>query len=223
MGSFLGILSAALLLQAAVPVTEAGKAIDAEESARLERCIATLETDPEAAYEDGLAWLGNGNRPKARHCVALALVELGHHAEAAARLEDLAGAPDAGSLEQRALYHAQAGSAWLLGGFAGPAATAFDNALKLQPGDAGLMLDRAAANVLGENWDAAIADLDVVLEERPGDGDALTLRAKAYLGEERFDEALADVEAARVADPEAIDLLVLRGDIREAQRLSGRG
>ncbi len=222
MQSLLGILVSALLLQGA-PMTEAGKAIAAEEAARLERCIGMLETDPEAAYEDGLAWLGNGNRPKARHCVALALIEIGHHAEGAARLEDLAAAPDAGSLEDRALYHAQAGSAWLLGGLAEPAVTAFDNALKLAPGDTSLMLDRASAHVLAENWGEAIADLDAVLADRPGHGDALILRARAYFGAERFDAALADVEAARQAAPEAIDVLVLRGDIREAQRLAGAG
>ncbi|MEM7768646.1 MAG: hypothetical protein AAF253_14365 [Pseudomonadota bacterium] len=220
--SWMGILVGAVLLQGA-PMTDAGKAIVADETARLEACLATLETDPEAAYEDGLAWLGNGNRPKARHCVALALLELEYFAEAAARLEDLAGAPDAGGLDQRALYHAQAGSAWLLGGFAEPAIVAFDNALKLKPGELGLLLDRGSAHVLAENWLAAIADLDAVLAGRPGDADALTLRARAYLAEARYGEALADVEAAREVVPEAIDLLVLRGDIREAERVAEAG
>ncbi|MEL6284636.1 MAG: hypothetical protein AAFQ18_00365 [Pseudomonadota bacterium] len=210
------------LLQAA-PMTEAGKAIAAEETAKLERCIAAIEVDAEAAYEDGLAWLGNGNRPKARHCVALAMLELGYHAEAAGRLEDLAGAPDAGSLETRALYHAQAGSAWLLGGMAEPAIVAFDNALKMKPGELDLILDRASAHLLAENWRVALDDLNTVLAERPNSGDALSLRARAHLALEQFDEALADVDAARAIAPDAIDLLVLRGDIREARRVAQAG
>lgn len=222
MDFLMGLVASALLLQGA-PVTQAGQAIAAEESERLRACIAQIEIDAELAYEEALAWLGNGNRPKARHCVALALLELEYFAEAAARLEDLAGAPDAGDLETRALYHAQAGSAWLLGGYGGPAIVAFDNALKLKPDGTDLLLDRGSAHLLEGNWFAAIADLNDVLAVRPGDGDALTLRARAYLADGRYSAALADVEAARALMPDAIDLLVLRGDIREAQRVAEAG
>ena len=213
------LVSLGAVLQPA-PVSAAGQAIELEETARLERCVETMQTDPETAYENGLAWLGNGNRPKARHCVALSLVELGLFAEGATRLESLANAPDAGDLEARALFHAQAGSAYLLGDLPAAALVAIDNALKVRPGDTGLLLDRGTAHAALSNWDLAISDLNRVIADRPGDVDALTLRARAFLGDERFPEALADVSAARQLDPDAIDLLVLRGDIREARRLA---
>ena len=219
--SFLPALTAALALMQSAPVTEAGQAVAAEEQARLQSCIELVETQPEVAYEDALAWLGNGGRPAARHCAALALIELGHPAEGAARLESLANAPDGGDVESRALYLAKAGNAWLVAGYPEAAATTLDNALKLRPGDVDLLLDRATARLALEQWEPAFDDLNEVLSLAPNDPGALELRARAQLELGRYTGALADVQQARLAAPDNIDLLVLRGDIREAQRLDG--
>ena len=81
-----------------------------------ELCIEKIDKDAEAAYQDGLSWLSRGNRPAARHCTALALIALGHEAEGAARLEELANAPDGGTLEERGVYLVQSGNAWLMAG-----------------------------------------------------------------------------------------------------------
>ncbi|MEL6955540.1 MAG: hypothetical protein AAFO88_02745, partial [Pseudomonadota bacterium] len=59
-----------------------------------------------------------------------------------------------------------------------------------------------------------------VADDAPLDADGLALRARAYLALERFGLAMNDVEAARSMAPDNIDILVLRGEIREAQRLS---
>lgn len=219
--SSLPLLLASLSLMQAVPMTEAGKAVQAEEAARLADCLSLVESDPEAAYEDGLAWLSAGGRPGARHCTAVALIALGHPDEGAARLEDLANAPDAGGLEERRTYLSKAGNAWLLAGAPEAALVTIDNALKLAPGDPGLLIDRASANLSMERWQQAAGDLDTVLDERPSDPQALGLRARALKELGRYDAALADVEAARTGAPDNIDLLVLRGDIREAARLAG--
>lgn len=219
--SLLPTIATVVALLQSTPMTEAGKAVAAEEQARLNRCIELIETDPEAAYEDALAWLGNGGRPAARHCAALSLIELGHPAEGAARLEDLANAPDGGDIETRAVYLSKAGNAWLIAGFPEAAATTLDNALKLRPGDTDLLIDRAAARLALEQWEPAIADLNEILVMIPGDAVALELRARALLELGRYTSALSDVTQARLSAPENIDLLVLRGDIREAQRLDG--
>ncbi|MEO0466963.1 MAG: hypothetical protein AAF216_10495 [Pseudomonadota bacterium] len=220
--SLLPVLASALAIMQSAPMTDAGKAVLAEEQDRLSRCIETIETDPEAAYEDALAWLGNGGRPAARHCAALALIELGYPDEGAARLEDLANAPDGGDIETRAVYLAKAGNAWLVAGYPEAAITTLDNALKLRPGDRDLLIDRAAARLAIEQWDAAVGDLNEILVIAPGDPGALELRARALLELGRYTSALSDVSVARVTAPENIDLLVLRGEIREAQRLDGR-
>lgn len=190
------------------------------EEARLSQCLNMIEQDAETAYEDGLAWTYEGNRPAARQCVALALVALGHEDEGAARLEALANSADGGTIEQRAIYLAQSGNAWLQAGAPEAAEITLTNALKLSPDDADLLIDRAGARMMLEQWAHAIEDLDAALSLRPGFGPAHQLRAEARLNTESYSLALADVKAAMLADPENIDTLVLRGRIREAMRLS---
>ncbi|WP_373009653.1 hypothetical protein [Hyphomonas sp.] len=192
----------------------------AREATRLDTCIARIDEDPEEAYEDALAWSFEGNRPGSRQCVALSLIALGQEAEGAARLEELANATDGGTLEKRALYLTQAGNAWLVAGAPEAAILTITNALKIIPNDPDLLVDRASAHILLEQWTQAISDLDAALESAPGFGTAHHLRAEARLNTGDLDMALADVKAAMQAEPDNIDTLVLRGRVREAIRLS---
>ncbi len=219
MSSLVAAAAALSLLQSA-PMTDAGREIAAQEARQLDTCRALIETAPDEAYEMGLAWLGKGNRPPARHCTALALIALEHHEEGAARLEELANASDAGGVEARALYLAQAGNAWLAAGFPEAALTTLENANRISPGDADLMTDLASAQLALGQWREASGTLGQALEIIPGHSEALGLRARALRELGLFDAALADVNAARIAAPDNIDLLVLRGEIREAKRLS---
>lgn len=190
------------------------------EATRLDTCIIRIDENPEEAYEDALAWSFEGNRPGARQCVALSLIALGQEAEGAARLEELANATDGGTLEQRALYLTQAGNAWLVAGAAQAAILTLTNALKIIPDDPNLLVDRASAHIMQEQWTEAISDLDAALQSSPGFGTAHHLRAEARLNTGDLDLALADVSTAMAAEPDNIDTLVLRGRVREAIRLS---
>lgn len=205
---------------AALMLQSAGAEIAKAEAAKLEACVAKIETDPETAYEDGLAWSAEGNRPGARQCTALALIALGSLEVGAQRLQALATAPDGGTMEQRALYLSQAGHAWLQVGAAEEAATSFSDALKLAPGTTDLLLDRAGAYIMLEDWDEALSDLDLALANSPGLSTGHQLRAEVHLNRKSYDLAMRDVEAAMRADPENIETLVLRGDVREAIRIS---
>ena len=209
----LAAVGLALLQSSAVDVS-------IDEDVRLEACVDRLETDPSGAYEDGLAWIYQGNRPKARQCTALALVALGRAGEGAARLEQLANATDGGTLEERALYLTQAGNAWLQAGAPEAAAVTFTNAIKLRPTEPDLLIDRASAHLMQEHWQAGADDLDAALELAPGLAIAHQLRAEARLNLGQLDAALEDVQAAMAAEPENVDVLVLRGRVREAIRLS---
>jgi tetratricopeptide (TPR) repeat protein len=191
------------------------------EQTRLEACVAKIETDAENAYEDGLAWSAEGNRPGARQCTALALIALGNHETGAERLEALATAPDAGSMEQRAIYLSQAGQAWIMAGAPEVAVISFSDALKLAPGTQDLLLDRASAYMMTEQWTEALSDLDLALANSPGFGLAHQLRAEVHLNNDDYDLALRDVESAMQADPKNIDTLLVRGRVREAIRVAG--
>jgi tetratricopeptide (TPR) repeat protein len=191
------------------------------EAQRLRDCIARIDTDAAAAFQDALTWMGKGNRPAARHCAALALIEMGQPAEGAARLEELANAADAGSLEARAIYLAQSGNAWLVAKNPEAAIVTLTNAIKLSPNDAALHKDRARASLMLKQWDDAGEDLNTAVKLSPGDGEAFRLRALALLKLERYQDAWDDVELARRFAPTDVDAVVLRGDIREAMRKKG--
>jgi tetratricopeptide (TPR) repeat protein len=188
---------------------------------RLKACIAKIDTDAAAAYQDALTWMGKGNRPAARQCAALALIEMGQPAQGAARLEELANAADAGGLETRAIYLAQAGNAWIVAKNPEAAIVTLTNAIKLSPNDAALYKDRARASLMLKQWDDAGEDLNSALKLSPGDGEAFRLRALALLKLERYQDAFEDVELALKFAPGDIDAAVLRGDIREAMRKKG--
>jgi tetratricopeptide (TPR) repeat protein len=198
----------------------AGAELAKAEEARLEACVAKIETDPENAYEDGLAWSYEGNRPGARQCTALALIALGNYETGAERLESLATSTDGGSMEQRAIYLSQAGQAWIMAGAPEVAVVSFSDALTMAPGTVDLLLDRASAYILTEEWDKALSDLDLALANSPGFGPAHQLRSEVYLNKKSYDLAMRDVESAMAADPKNIDTLLVRGRVREAIRLA---
>jgi tetratricopeptide (TPR) repeat protein len=208
-------------LIAAALVSCAPAAFAQDEGQKLQACVDRIDRDPEGAYQDGLTWLSLGNRPAARHCTALALVAMGEEAEGAARLEELANAPDAGGLDERGVYLAQSGNAWLLAGMPDEAIVTLTNAMKLRPSDGELFKDRARAHVLKKQWTDAAKDLDTAIVMSAGDAEAYRLRGMSRLKLNRLGEAWSDVDAAMKLAPTDVKVLVLRGDVREAMRLQG--
>lgn len=207
---------------AALPMSQSSiTAIRGAELERLNECIALADQDAEAAFEESLAWLGEGGRPAARYCNAMAIMALGNYKEGAARLEELANAPDAGGIEDRAIYLAQAGNAWLTAEYPDAALVAFDNAVKLAPDNADIRIDRAATYLVLGQSNQAVEDLNFALDQRPNNAEALRMRGRAWLDLENFDNAEADMTRSLVLDDKNIDTLLLRGDIREARRLAG--
>lgn len=189
-----------------------------EERARLNACINKIDAAPDEAYEDALAWLNEGGRPAAQYCAALGLSALGHHQEAAIRLETLAKLEGSGTLGERAVYLTQAGNAWLSAGRVEESIQSFTDALKISRSDPELFKDRAAAYLAANRPVQALDDLNEALSLYPVDGEAFKLRALAYFQQDAYDLALQDIEESRRFDPENIDTLLLRGEVREAMR-----
>lgn len=211
------LLSSTVLSIIAMGQSAAGQAARAEEQVRLEQCITKIRDSPEEAYEDGLAWVNEGGRPFARQCTALALVELGHEAEGAVRLEDLANAANGGSVAQRVIYLTQSGNAWLLAGKPEAALVTLNNALRLSPTDPNLHADRAAAHIALEQWTKAEFDLDLALQSLGRDKDVLRMRAETRLQLDDLTGAWEDMQSALDVDRTDIKTLNLRGRIRIAQ------
>lgn len=191
------------------------------EREKLEQCLEQIDRDAEVAYQDGLTWLSKGNRPAARQCTALALIALGQEAEGAARLEELANAPDAGGIEERGVYLTQSGNAWLMAKMPNEAIVTLTNAMKLRPSDGELYKDRARAHVMLMHWKDAESDLDNAIQRSAADAEAYRMRGYARLKQGQLQAAWLDVEAAQKLAPKDVNVLLLRGDVREAMRAEG--
>jgi tetratricopeptide (TPR) repeat protein len=192
---------------------------DRENMARYDACIEKTKTDPEAAFEDGLIFRNDGGGALARHCIALALLELGETEEAAARLEEVAFMPDGGDGKMRAELLSQAGNAWMIARAPVEAENAFTQAMTLTSDNPDLFIDRARARAMQSRFDDAASDLTAALSVRPRDVLALRLRADAHLELGQLDRAERDVNAALNIAPHDVETLVVRGRVREARRV----
>ncbi|MGF1609932.1 MAG: tetratricopeptide repeat protein [Kiloniellales bacterium] len=181
-------------------------------------CMNLARVQPEEAFEKATAWAGLDGGYAARHCAAIALLGLGEYREAADRLEilaeDLSG-PDA---KLRVGVLAQAGQAWLLGGDTTRAYATQSAALRLEPENVELLIDRAVTLASAANYWEAIDDLNAAQELAPGRGDIFIFRASAYRFVDANELALEDVNHGLRLDPDNPEGLLERGILR---RLAG--
>lgn len=206
-------LAFAIVLAAASPVAAASA-----DQARLDACIARVDTDAAAAYEEAMAWAHEERAREARWCAAQAMVKLGRFDEAARRFETLAG--DQGWTEDNRLdAYSQAGNAWLLARNGQRAREAFDHAVRLSDNHPDALIDRARAYAMLADWPKAEEDLSAALDKRADDALALMLRSAARMKRGALDLAVRDAEGAVRLEPRNIDALVALGEAREAQRL----
>jgi tetratricopeptide (TPR) repeat protein len=178
-----------------------------------EACLALVESDPAKAVDEASAWADSGGGPPARHCFCLALKQSGHYAEAAQCLEALAPQRGAGDRATQAAILAQAGNAWILQHEGQKAYNALSRALALSPDDPDMLLDRARAAVLAEDFAAAKDDLDRLVPRSIGPLrlSALILRANAKRELGDPPGARKDAEAALNLAPDSAPAHIERG------------
>lgn len=187
-----------------------------EDDVKYQTCLRLAARLPEEAFESALQWRERGGGSPARHCAAMALIQLKHYADAADRLEQLAEDLRRSNPPLVPEVLSQAGNAWLLAGFAERADAVLTSALALRPGDADLYIDRARVRAARESFREALGDLDAALIIEPDRTEALAFRASAHraLGEDKA--ALADVERALALNPDQIEARLERGHLRRA-------
>jgi tetratricopeptide (TPR) repeat protein len=191
---------------------------ETDQAAEYERCLAMSESDPEQAFDAATTWQALGGGEPARHCAALALIGLGHYAEAGTRLEALAQRlADQGESGLSQVALAQAGQAWLLAEDLERAYAVQTTALQRAPDDVELLVDRAITLAAARNYGDALLDLDRALELSPARPDILIYRASAqrFLGD--LGAAMTDVERALVLEPDNPEGLLERGNLRRLQ------
>jgi len=180
------------------------------------RCLEAAETAPEEAFERALQWQSRGGGIEARHCAAVALVTLGQFTEAADRLERLAEDISRTGNPASLAVLGQAGNAWMLAGMLERAKFVFDAALKIDPDDVDLLVDRARARGENGEFELAIVDLDRVLTRSPGREDALVFRAAARRKLNQPERAERDLATVLTRQPNNVEALLERGAVRRA-------
>ena len=214
------LLSLCLLASASPSVGQAeGRGFgDGEAAKDYADCMTLARSQPEQAFENATAWEGVGGAEAARHCAAVALLGLGHYGEAASRLQALAEAVKGPQAGLRPGLLAQAGQAWLLAAEPLRAYAVQSAALKLEPENVELWIDRAVTLATAENYWEAIDDLNEAESLAPARADILIFRASAYRFVEANDLALEDVGRGLSLDPNNPEGLLERGILR---RLGG--
>ena len=178
---------------------------------RYQDCLQLAAQNPPAAFAAAQKWVQEKGGSPAEHCAAVALVGMKRYAEAAAKLDLLAKAPDVRPM--RADLFDQAGNAWLLAGKGREATASFQAALTLRGNDPDLYADLARAGALQKDWHAAEADMNAALAIAPKRADLLLLRAGARHALRETGLARADVDAALAQKPNDPGALVERGSI----------
>ncbi|WP_193172708.1 tetratricopeptide repeat protein [Nisaea nitritireducens] len=180
-------------------------------------CMALTQERPQEAYSSGLAWYKLGGGIPARHCLAVALLQLHQYDEAASRLERLA--TDLGTARTALLggILMQAGQAWYLAGRPDRAFKLQSRLLDLAPSDPELWVDRAVTLMELEKYDAALADLDEAIRWNPQLVEAHIYRAVTLRQLDRLEDAAREVETVLELAPFNPDALLERGILRQYQ------
>jgi regulator of sirC expression with transglutaminase-like and TPR domain len=177
-------------------------------------CLSQVEIDPKAAIEVATTWAEAGGGVPAKHCQALALIELDRAEDAGDVLIGLGFDQTITDLDVRADLLSQAGNAYLLASRAEKARKALDGAISLRPGDPDLLIDRARAHAMAQSWVGAIADLDAAIELVPMRAGPYVLRASAKRQSGNLRGAKTDLELALQREEGNIDALLERGILR---------
>ena len=179
-----------------------------------DKCLSMLGSDPSGALDFAETWAANGGGDGARHCQALADVELGD-VDKGARLLDQVGLTSTASPAARAAIDGQAGQSWMIAGSPQHAYDSANKALALNPDDPDLRVGRAiAANAL-DRYKEAADDLTKALDADPDRGDALVLRASSYRHLDQLELAENDIDRALGLDPDDPDALLEHGILRQ--------
>jgi tetratricopeptide (TPR) repeat protein len=218
MTSIAALMLPLALMQAGAPTIDVG----ARNAERFNQCVAMIDDDAERAYEEAMAWAADDQSVGAYRCAAMALIAQNRHSEGARRLDSLGAAVNPAETAMRAELFSQAGNAWLLAREPSHARSSFSRAIVTVQSDPSqlpdLLIDRARAYAMEEDWRHSEEDLSHALDIRANDALALRLRASARMHQRSFELAEADALAATRLEPSNVDNYLILGHVRESIR-----
>ena len=188
---------------------------------RHNQCLDAISENTENAYEDALRWKDDGGGYRAEHCVAMALFGLERTFLAAKRLEKL-GDDDYLPDKLRTDFYEQAADFYIISDKANHAYKLTSRVIELYPQNIDIRISRARAYVKLGRYDYSEKELDNVIALSPNHAAAFRYRADTKLRQNNLNGALSDIETSLELDPESIETALLRGEIREAIRLTNK-
>jgi len=219
------IFAALTLPLALLQTSAAPTSAEAYNAQRLNQCIELIEEDAAVAYEEAMAWAAEGQSVGAYRCAAMALIAQNRHSEGARRLDSLGSAVNPAETATRAELFSQAGNAWLLGREPARARASFTRAITTVQADPAqlpdLLIDRARAYAMEQEWRAAEEDLSRALDIRSNDALALRLRAAARMHQRSYELAETDAQRALTLatnEEERVSAALVLGHVRESRR-----
>jgi len=209
---------AVVLLAAGCCVSAAAAAeFKGESDVHYRACLSMAGSKPDEAFEAALGWRDRGGGFPARHCMAVALINLRQYVDAADRLEKLAlDMQKVGSPLQSDVL-GQAGNAWMLASQYERARGVFSAALRIEPNNPDHLIDRARTAAALGDLRAAIDDLDRAIAIEPGRAESYAFRASARRQMNDRPGAMADLAEALKRDPNDVEALLERGILRAAE------
>jgi tetratricopeptide (TPR) repeat protein len=177
-------------------------------------CLLLAERRPDQAVESAVAWEKQGGGDAARHCKALALINLDRPEDGALELERIAQTLPQEKASVAADLFGQAGQAWIKAGKPQLALHDQNEGLKLQPKNVDLLIDRALTYGNSGMYSDAAADLTTAAGLDKGRPMIFALRAAAYRHLDNKAAALNDAEAALRLSPDFPLALLERGKLR---------
>ena len=206
----------AILLMMAGPVQAESEYIDVTPDAAQEYkdCLLLAERRPDQAVESAVAWEKQGGGDAARHCEALALINLDRPEDGALELERIAQTLPQEKAGVAADLFGQAGQAWIKAGKPQLALHDQNEGLKLQPKNVDLLIDRALTYGNSGMYSDAAADLTTAAGLDKSRPMIFALRAAAYRHLDNKAAALNDAEAALRLSPDFPLALLERGKLR---------
>lgn len=177
-------------------------------------CVAMIADDPNRAEREAGEWARyGGGGAAARHCYALALIEIGAPVRAADEL--IATASEEADLPEqaRADILVQAGELLVETDYPATAEIVAGQALQLVPQDAGALGLRAAVRLANGSPRSALSDLNKALEKKGKDVRLLLRRASAHRRLGNPIPARDDASFATELAPERADAWLERGRI----------
>ncbi|HWT98851.1 MAG TPA: hypothetical protein VN229_14590 [Terriglobales bacterium] len=203
-----------LLLPSAARADSTADDVTLDSAQEYKDCLLLAKRRPDQAVESAVAWEKQGGGDAARHCKALALINLDRPEDGALELERIAQTLPTDKAGLAADLFGQAGQAWIKAGKPQLALHDQNEGLKVQPKNVDLLIDRALNYGNSGMYSDAAADLTTaagIAKDRP---EIFALRAAAYRHLDNKAGALNDVETALKISPDYPLALLERGKLR---------